>query len=348
MALYQEPTTVRWNLRRAITKRSPVWSEKFLHSLGGEPMNPRSSTDFTINDDTKGDPMSTRSISRLDTPAPPAPGGIGWGHTAVKVVQPTALDSSDPFVLLVDDRFDFEARRRIGGAHPHGGLETVTLILDGTLHDRDVGDLAAGDAIWMSAGRGIIHDENVEVGPRVRLLQLWIALPTRDRALQPQFEIIRREAAPVVRLADAEAVLYSGTSGSVSSPTHNRVPATMIDLSMEPNATFEQDLPPSYNGFFYVLDGGVQVGGDPVAAGHVGWLAPSSSPELVISAQDSGARLVLYAGQPLGEPLTQQGPFVAGSPSEIIDFNRRFHSDEFTSMSDLVKGLSGEVRAPGP
>ena len=126
--------------------------------------------------------MSKRSISRIDTPALPAPGGIGRGHTAVKVVQPTALDLSDPFVLLVDDRFDFEARRRIGGAHPHAGLETVTMILEGTLHDRDVGDLAPGDAIWMSAGRGIIHDEDVEVGGRVRILQLWIALPARDRA----------------------------------------------------------------------------------------------------------------------------------------------------------------------
>jgi redox-sensitive bicupin YhaK (pirin superfamily) len=292
--------------------------------------------------------MSKRSISRIDTPAPPAPGGLGRGHTAVKVVQPTALDSSDPFVLLVDDLFDFEARRRIGGAHPHAGLETVTLILEGTLHDRDAGDLTVGNAIWMSAGRGIIHDEDVEASGRVRILQLWIALPTRDRDLEPQFEIIRREEAPIVRLAGAEAVLYSGTSGSASSPTRNRVPTTMIDLSLEPNATFEQDVPPAYNGFFYVIDGSVQVGGDPIAASQVGWLAPSSSRELVLSAQETGARLVLYAGQSLGEPITQGGPFVAGAPSEIIDFNQRFRAGEFTRMSDLAKRLPGEVRAPTP
>jgi redox-sensitive bicupin YhaK (pirin superfamily) len=292
--------------------------------------------------------MSTRSISRIDTLAPHALGGLGRGHTAVKVVPPTALDSSDPFVLLVDDIFDFEARRRLGGAHPHAGLETVTLILEGTLHDRDVGDLAAGDAIWMSAGRGIIHDEDVQVSGRVRILQLWIALSTGDRDLEPQFEIIRREAAPVVRFAGAEGVLYSGTSGSVSSPTRNRVPTTMIDLSLEPSATFEHDLPPSYNGFFYVLDGSVQVGGDPIVASQVGWLAPSSSRELVISAQDDGARLVLYAGQPLGEPITQGGPFVAGAPSEIVDFNRRFRAGEFTRMSELAERVSGEVREPTP
>jgi quercetin 2,3-dioxygenase len=165
--------------------------------------------------------MSTRSISRIDTPAPPAPGGIGRGHTADRVVQPTALDSSDPFVLLVDDRFDFEARRRIGGAHPHAGLETVTLILEGTLHDRDVGDLAAGHAIWVSAGRGIIHDEYFQAGGRVRILQLWIALPTQDRALEPQFEIIRKEGAPAVRLAGPKA-------SSTAAPPGPRAPQREI------------------------------------------------------------------------------------------------------------------------
>ena len=133
-------------------------------------------------------------------------------------------------------------------------------------------------------------------------------------------------------------IYHSASSATVRElPTRNRVPTTMIDLSLEPNATFEQDLPPAYNGFFYILDGSVQVGGDPIAASQVGWLAPSSSRELVISAQDNGARLVLYAGQPLGEPLTLGGPFVAGAPSEILDFNGRFRADEFISMSELAK-----------
>jgi hypothetical protein len=122
----------------------------------------------------------------------------------------------------------------------------------------------------------------------------------------------------------------------------------MIDLSLKPNATFDQDLRPAYNGFFCVLDGSIQVDGDAIAAGQVGWLAPSSSRELVISAQDNGARLLLYAGQPLGEPMTQRGPFVAGSPSDIVAFDRNFGAGEFTPMSELSKRLSEGVGAPTP
>jgi quercetin 2,3-dioxygenase len=284
----------------------------------------------------------TRAISRIDTTPQPKPGFIGEGHTAVEVVRPDALRSSDPFVLLADDRLDFPKRRQIGGAHPHAGLETVTLIIEGALHDRDEGELGTGDMIWMTAGRGIIHNEAVEAGGRARILQLWIALPGRDRDLAPQFEIVRRDAVPIVRVAGAEARLYSGGSGALRSSTRNRVPITMIDLALEPHARFQQDLPSSYNGFVYVLEGSVQIDAARIAAGQVGWLAPSRFSDVAISADERGARLLLYAGEPIGEPLIHHGPFVAGSPTEINGFYRRFRTGEFTSMSQLARTQAEE------
>jgi redox-sensitive bicupin YhaK (pirin superfamily) len=283
-----------------------------------------------------------RPLSSVVTTPPPEPGFIGEGHTAVEVLAPTALAASDPFVLLMDDRLDIPRRRQIGGAHPHAGLETVTLVLEGTLSDRDEGDLQAGDAIWMTAGRGIIHNEAVEASGRSRILQLWIALPARDRGLAPRFEIIRRDAAPVVRAPGVEARLYSGTSGTLRSPTRNRVPVTLIDLTLAPDATFHQALPTSYNGFFYVVAGDAGVGDDRVATGQVGWLAPSASSDLAIRAGAGGARLVLYAGEPIGEPLVQRGPFVAGSPAEITELHRQFRAGRFTPMSQVARAQRAE------
>jgi redox-sensitive bicupin YhaK (pirin superfamily) len=291
---------------------------------------------------------TSRPLSSVITPPPPEPGFIGEGHTAVEVLAPTALAASDPFVLLMDDRLDISQRRQIGGAHPHAGLETVTLVLEGTLSDRDEGDLQAGDMIWMTAGRGIIHSEAVEASGRSRILQLWIALPARDRGLAPRFEIIRRDAAPVVRAPGVEARLYSGASGTLRSPTRNRVPVTLIDLRLAPGATFHQALPATYNGFFYVVAGDAGVGDHRVATGQVGWLAPAASSDraidLAISAGASGAHLVLYAGEPIGEPLVQRGPFVAGSPAEITEFHRQFRAGRFTPMSQVARAQRAERR----
>jgi redox-sensitive bicupin YhaK (pirin superfamily) len=286
-------------------------------------------------------PSVTRQLSHLETTPPPAPGFIGEGHTAVEVLRPDDLAHSDPFVLLMDDRLDIARRRQIGGAHPHAGLETVTLVLEGSLHDRDEGPLSSGDLVWMTAGRGIIHSEAVEVAGRARVLQLWIGLPARDRTLAPRFEIVRRDDAPLVQQPGAQARLYSGTSGAVQSSTRNQVPITLLDLSLQAGGSFRQALPPTYNGFIYVLDGEVTLGGSRVSAGQVGWLAPSPAPELMIEAART-ARLVLYAGQPIGEPLIQQGPFVAGSRLEIAEFHRGYRAGQFTSMSHLARTQRAE------
>jgi redox-sensitive bicupin YhaK (pirin superfamily) len=277
----------------------------------------------------------TRLISHIETTPAPEPGFIGEGHTAVEVVRPTALAATDPFVLLMDDRLDLPLRRKIGDAHPHAGLETVTLILEGGLFDRDEGPMRAGDVVWMTAGRGIIHNEAVEAEGRTRILQLWIALPASDRNLAPRFQIIPRDRAPVIRAPGAEARLYSGASGRATSNTANRVPVTLIDLKLAPMATFRQDLPASYNGFLYVLEGAVSVGGRTIVAGQTGWFGPSEATDILLAADEGGARLVLYAGKPIGEPLIQHGPFVADSPATINDLFRRYRAGEFTNMSHL-------------
>ena len=59
-----------------------------------------------------------RTISRTHTTAPPEPGFIGEGHTAVQVVPPTALAASDPFVTLMDDRLDTPRGARSAGRIP--------------------------------------------------------------------------------------------------------------------------------------------------------------------------------------------------------------------------------------
>jgi quercetin 2,3-dioxygenase len=285
--------------------------------------------------------VTERRVGRTVTTPPPAPGFIGEGHTAVEVVTPGALEASDPFVLLMDDRLDIKTRRQIGGAHPHAGIETVTLVLEGTLIDRDEGELTAGDVLWMTAGRGIIHNEAVEVGGRARILQLWVRLPKSDRGAAPTFQMIRKASAPVRTEAGAVARLYSGSTGGLHSTTQNRAPVTLVDLTLDADATFEQELPLAYNGFVYVVDGSAGVGGvSPLETGQVGWLerpGGSGSGTLKFAAGERGARLVLYAGEPQREPLVHYGPFAAGSVAEIEEMFRRYRAGRFESMNAIAR-----------
>jgi quercetin 2,3-dioxygenase len=280
----------------------------------------------------------------ITTPAP-APGFAGPGHVAIEVLSPSALAASDPFVLLMDDRLEFEDGQRIGGAHPHAGLETVTLVLDGAVRDRDEGLLAEGDAVWMTAGRGIVHNEDVEATGPVRILQLWVMLPRALRNTEPHYERIPRGSLPVRRTNGVEARLYSGTTGELRSPTRNHVPVTVVDVRLGANADFEQELPASYNGFLYVLEGSLRAGpeGQIVSAGQVAWLdraAGDTVTTLSVAAESSGARFVLYAGERQNEPLMQRGPFVAGSEREILEFHRAYQAGRFVHLSHLARAAA--------
>ena len=186
-----------------------------------------------------------RGIARVVTTPPPAPGFIGAGHTAVPVVEPNDFERSDPFILLMDDRIDLPPGRPAGGAHPHAGFETVTFVVEGALRDRDEGLLQAGDVLWMTAGSGVIHNEDVVPLGKSRILQLWLTLPRHSRWAPPRFERIARDAAPLRRGPGVEARVYSGSSGSARAATHNYVPVTMVDVRLDAGGVVDQELPGS-------------------------------------------------------------------------------------------------------
>ena len=284
--------------------------------------------------------MTQRTVARVVTVPPLAPGFVGPGHLASLVVSPEDFALTDPFILLADDHLDI-GERPLGGAHPHAGFETVTLLLEGAIHDRDEGGVInAGEVQWMTAGRGIIHGENVAARGRVRLLQLWLTLPKADRWTTPAFQDIRGEAVKVRREPGAEVRLYSGGSGACRSATRNHVPVTLAEVTLAPHAPVEQDIPLSFNGFVFVLRGAVTVGTTRLEAGQVGWLdRPDGDGASVVraTAGGDGARFVLYAGQPQHDAIVSHGPFIGDTREDIARLYSEYRAGTFTRMSELAR-----------
>ena len=286
--------------------------------------------------------MRERGIGRVVTLAPPTPGFIGEGHTAVTVVDPNDFAHNDPFIALMDDRIDLEPGRPAGGAHPHGGFETVTFVVEGRLRDRDEGTLETGDILWMTAGSGVIHNEDSEPLAKTRILQLWLTLPQSARWADPRFELIKKDAAPVRREPGVEVRVYSGRSASHRATTHNHVPVTLLDIRLERGARFEQELADSYNGFIYVLEGGVSIGAQDtkLTEGQVGWLAEaagelSGNSVFSITAAERGARVLLYAGERQNVPVVMHGPFVGESRADLMRLSRAYVDGKMPRMSEL-------------
>jgi quercetin 2,3-dioxygenase len=295
----------------------------------------------SIGSTTLSPDPAERKLARIVTLQPPSPGFIGEGHTAVHVVGGEDFVQTDPFIMLADDRIDIAPGRRAGGPHPHAGFEIATFIVDGAARDRDEGLLETGDVAWMTAGSGVVHNEDVEPLGKVRILQLWVTLPSASRWVSPRFERLVRERAPVRREPGVEARVYSGTSGPVAATPHTYLPLTMVDVRLAPNAVFEQELPASYEGFLYPLEGELLVSESAphrLATGQVGWLDTvdgATSTVVRLTAGTNGGRVVLYAGERQGVPIVTHGPFVGETRADLVRLSQRYAKGEMPRVSEL-------------
>ena len=278
-------------------------------------------------------PEVARGLGRIVTLPPAGPGQFGPAHTVVEVLAGESYGDTDPFILLMDDRIDGTP---MGGAHPHAGFETVTLMLEGVLK-HDHGEVKPGGMQWMTAGSGVTHGEALEApgSGRARLLQLWLTLPKAARWAPPGVQDQDYEDLPVRREPGVEVRVYSGRSGGVVSKTLNHVPVTMVELRLEPGASVSQELPASFNGFFYVLEGEIAVGSESqtLRPGQVGWLdRPAHREPSAVRVTGTGpqaARVILYAGEPQGDPLVSWGPFIGDTQADIARVSAEYRAGKY-------------------
>lgn len=259
---------------------------------------------------------------------------ISAQHQNRFILEPGKWADYDPFLFLAEDWF----QKGSFDVHPHRGIETVTYVLSGKLEHYDnktagTDVLQGGDAQWMTAGRGVIHKEDPAAGEIVHSLQLWVNLPSEHKMTEPRYQNLRSQDMPVREEPGARMIVFSGSSAGVKSATKNYVPVTMVEFNIEPGVTVKQDLPGSYNGFLYVLEGEGTFGREGTTAGKeqvllLGSAEGHEASELEITASTK-LRVLLYAGQPLREPVVARGPFVMNTQEQIIQAYQDYTDGKF-------------------
>jgi redox-sensitive bicupin YhaK (pirin superfamily) len=278
-----------------------------------------------------------RKIEQVDRP-PVQPGFLGAGHTARPVIQ-RSFAESDPFIMLMDDMLDKKDDNPVGGPHPHAGFETVSLLLQGEIGD-DTHTMQAGDFQLMTAGSGVVHSETIDKKSKMRLLQLWLNLPKKDRWASPRLQDLPVAHVPVLTENGVTIKLYSGGLSGIVSPVLNYTPMVIADITIEPGITSVQQVPANFNSFLYILRGHVKVGDDEkqLDENEVGWLNLASADELSevkLVAGEKGVRFILYAGKPTGDKIVSHGPFIADSSEDINRLYREFRQGKMRHISAI-------------
>ena len=237
----------------------------------------------------------------------------------------------DPF-LLFDEFGTDNPEDYIAGfpPHPHRGFETVTYMIDGHMRHEDhlghVGELKSGGVQWMTAGRGIIHSEMPQQDRgRMRGFQLWINLPARDKMQPARYRDVPAAEIPVAALSDGgQLKLIAGRlkiEGQLLVGPINAAPESMatdplyVDVTLPAGGSLELPMSAGHNAFVYPFEGEITIAGEPVLQHSAAML--SDGDRVTATAGSAGARFVLIAGKPIGEPIVQYGPFVMNTRDEI-------------------------------
>jgi len=255
------------------------------------------------------------------------PASDGAGVRLTRVIGTEALPDLDPFLLLDEFRSD-EAGDYLAGFpdHPHRGFETVTYMLAGRMRHGDnqgnTGLLRPGSVQWMTAGRGIVHSEMPEQEHGLLWgFQLWVNLPARDKMTAPRYQDIEPEAIPQRMTESGVRVrVVAGSFDGLTGPVQaTATEPSYFDIEMPASASLDCPVPPGHAAFAYVYDGAVRIGPDGAerraGRGELAVLGAGGRVDLV--GEGSGARVLLVAGRPLGEPIAKYGPFVMNTQQEI-------------------------------
>jgi quercetin 2,3-dioxygenase len=235
----------------------------------------------------------------------------------------------DPFLLLdYAGPVEFPPTdEQLGvGEHPHRGFETVTIVYAGEVEHRDSsgggGRIGPGDVQWMTAASGLVHEEFhgrefARRGGPFEMVQLWVNLPAKDKQAPPGYQSILDAQIPQVSLPGGRGSVrvIAGEFGGAKGPARTFTPMHVWDLRLASDSPLELALPDGYTTALVVLRGALRVGGsETIRAAEVALFDRAGS-AITIDVEDATA--LLLSGQPIGEPIVGQGPFVMNRPEEI-------------------------------
>src|SRR5437763_3492747 len=205
--------------------------------------------------------MSVRAVKQIIQASPTVEGAgvklrraFGFGTTS----------ETDPFLLLDDFRNDRPSDYLAGFPwHPHRGIETITYVLAGSVSHGDslgnAGTLGSGDIQWMTAGRGILHQEMPKGDPQGRMhgFQLWANLPSPLKMTDPRYQDIPSSAIPEVTDDDGTHVRvicgeFWGKRGPVEGVAAD---PNYLDISVAPGRRKRLKIETTRNAFAYVFAG---------------------------------------------------------------------------------------------
>jgi len=260
----------------------------------------------------------------------------------IKLRQPLpnkGIENVDPFLLLhhygpyaiseFNNPFDL-------GPHPHRGFEPITLLFKGEqLHRDSLGNdtvVKAGGVQWTTAGRGIVHAEAptkefVKQGGDLEGIQLWLNLPAKHKIMPPNYQHLEAEQIPKVYSDDKKVKLnvIAGQQANEKGLITTQTEVNVFTANAEKDGEIQINLPDNHQSLIYLLEGDVLINSKEVLKkGGNQMIVFSTNGNLISFKANENSTLLVISGKPIKEKITQYGPYVMNTQTEILEAMRDY------------------------
>ncbi len=252
-----------------------------------------------------------------------------------------------PFLLMdyaAPQIFPATTKRHGVGAHPHKGFETITLVYAGEVEHRDSagngGVIEPGGVQWMTAGRGIIHEEfhsenYAKRGGNFEMIQLWVNLPKADKVAAPRYQDLHEPQIPNLPLSDGASYIrvIAGTYFDTIGPAKTFTPINIWDVSLKNKALQKFEIPEDWTTVLFLRKGSLIVN-DEKQIGDAEMVVFNPKGETIFVEAKDSAEFVILSGEPIDEPVVGRGPFVMNTMEEIDQAFTDFRAGNFGKWED--------------
>ncbi len=261
------------------------------------------------------------------------------------------VDAIDPFLLLDEmGPVEYGPGEAIGAPdHPHRGFETVTYMLAGEMEHRDSngghGVITPGAVQWMTAGAGIVHselpsDQMMQRGGRMHGFQLWVNLPASHKMIPPRYQGYEAYDIPSTTLPGGGTVrVISGEVAGVVGVVDTTRSVTYAHVTLTPGEELHWSVPEGHTALVHTFGGSTVVNETEAPDGTMVGCERSAG-DVVVTAGEHGAELLLLGGEPLYEPMARYGPFVMNTREEIVQAFEDYEAGRLGTIVATGSGIS--------
>ncbi|WP_180063390.1 pirin family protein [Acinetobacter sp. YH16042] len=254
--------------------------------------------------------------------------GDGFPTNSMLPMQEMGNQTSPFLVMGYTGQYHFSPshHQRGVGSHPHRGFETVTIVYEGELEHFDSkgnhGSIAKDEVQWMTAGRGIMHEEHhskdfAKTGGNLDMVQLWVNLPSHAKITEPRYQELTTANIAEVKLAQNAGVVrvIAGQFEDTMGTAETFSPMNVLDVRLNANVEQEFSFNPQWNNMIFVLSGAIEIEGQRFDAKQTLYVSDQVSSLKLKSFE--ATKLLILSGEALNEPIAAHGPFVMNTEDEI-------------------------------